>query len=78
MLEFREVDRPEPGEREVLVRVRAAGVNIADWFIMTGAPYAVRLAGFGLRRPTKRPIPGTTSPVVVEAVGTGVDPVQAR
>jgi NADPH:quinone reductase-like Zn-dependent oxidoreductase len=38
VLEFREVDRPEPGERQVLVRVRAAGVNVADWFISTGTP----------------------------------------
>ncbi len=71
VLEFREVDRPEPGERQVLVRVRAAGVNIADWFIMTGTPYVVRLAGFGVCRP-KRTTPGTDVAGVVEAVGPGV------
>ena len=71
VLEFREVDRPEPGERQVLVRVRAAGVNIADWFIMTGTPYVVRLAGFGVRTP-KRTTPGTDLAGVVEAVGAGV------
>ncbi|ONI89166.1 NAD(P)-dependent alcohol dehydrogenase [Saccharothrix sp. ALI-22-I] len=71
VLEFREVDRPEPGERQVLVRVHAAGVNIADWFIMTGTPYFLRLAGFGLRTP-KRTTPGTDVAGVVEAVGGGV------
>lgn len=71
VLEFREVDRPEPGERQVLVRVHAAGVNIADWFITTGTPYVLRLAGFGLRTP-KRTTPGTDVAGVVEAVGPGV------
>ncbi|WP_158852170.1 NAD(P)-dependent alcohol dehydrogenase [Saccharothrix deserti] len=72
VLDFREVDRPEPGGKQVLVRVHAAGVNIADWFIMTGTPYMVRLAGFGLRRPTKRPVPGTDVAGTVEAVGSAV------
>jgi NADPH:quinone reductase-like Zn-dependent oxidoreductase len=71
VLEFREVERPEPGERQVLVRVRAAGVNIADWFISTGTPYVIRLAGFGVRTP-KRVVPGTDVAGVVEAVGPGV------
>ncbi|GAB3008650.1 NAD(P)-dependent alcohol dehydrogenase [Saccharothrix stipae] len=71
VLEFRELDRPEPGERQVLVRVRAAGVNIADWFISTGTPYVLRLAGFGLRTP-KRTTPGTDVAGVVEAVGGAV------
>ncbi|NUT49302.1 MAG: NAD(P)-dependent alcohol dehydrogenase [Saccharothrix sp.] len=71
VLELREVDRPAPGEREVLVRVRAAGVNIADWFVATGTPYVLRLAGFGVRRP-KRTTPGTDVAGVVEAVGGGV------
>ncbi|KOX18794.1 NADPH:quinone reductase [Saccharothrix sp. NRRL B-16348] len=71
VLEFREVDRPEPGERQVLVRVHAAGVNIADWFIMTGIPYVIRLAGYGVRTP-KRSVPGTDVAGVVEAVGAAV------
>jgi NADPH:quinone reductase-like Zn-dependent oxidoreductase len=31
MLELREVEEPEAGEGEVLVRVQAASVNPADW-----------------------------------------------
>lgn len=42
--------RPVPGDDEVLVRVRAAGVNWADYSITTGIPFMVRL-GFGLTRP---------------------------
>ncbi|NKQ58117.1 NADP-dependent oxidoreductase [Amycolatopsis sp. K13G38] len=36
MLEFGEVPEPEPGPGEVLVRVRAAGVNPADWKVRSG------------------------------------------
>ncbi len=36
VLELVETDRPEPGPGEVLVRVRAAGVNPADWKIRSG------------------------------------------
>lgn len=50
VLELREVDEPEPGDGEVLVRVRAASVNPADWYLMTGMPWLARPA-MGLRRP---------------------------
>jgi probable F420-dependent oxidoreductase len=42
VLELREVDEPEAGDGEVLVRVRAASVNPADWYAMTGTPWAAR------------------------------------
>ncbi|MFE2168932.1 NAD(P)-dependent alcohol dehydrogenase [Streptomyces sp. NPDC059447] len=70
VLEFREVDRPTPGNGEVLVRVRAASVNARDWHVMRGDPYVARLA-FGLTRPRQR-IQGTDFAGVVEAVGEGV------
>jgi NADPH:quinone reductase-like Zn-dependent oxidoreductase len=41
---------PEPGPGRVLVRVGAAGLNMADWHFMTGKPYVARLA-LGLRGP---------------------------
>jgi len=49
-LELREIERPSIGEHEVLVRVRAAGVNPADWAVMSGLPYIARPV-YGLRRP---------------------------
>ena len=61
---------PQIGEDEVLVRVRAAGINAADWHLMTGEPYPVRLV-MGLRRP-RVPTLGSDFSGVVEAVGSGV------
>ena len=50
VLELREVDEPRAGDGEVLVRVRAASVNPADWYLMTGMPWLAR-PQMGLRRP---------------------------
>ncbi len=69
-LELREIERPEIGEHEVLVRVRAAGVNPADWAVMSGFPYIARPV-YGLRRP-KTGVRGTDVAGEVEAVGSGV------
>jgi NADPH:quinone reductase-like Zn-dependent oxidoreductase len=71
VLELREVDRPEPGPGEVIVDVRAAGLDQGVWHLMAGLPYLVRVAGFGLRRP-KNPVRGLDVAGVVEAVGEGV------
>src|SRR5712691_6843007 len=72
VLNLREVDKPEPLDDEVLVRVHAAAVNKADWIALTGRPYAARLA-FGLFRPKLR-IPGIVMAGRVAAVGRNVTP----
>lgn len=71
VLRIEDVARPEAGDGEVLVRVRAAAVTQGDWHLMAGVPYLVRLLGFGLRRP-KHPVPGQYAAGTVEAVGEGV------
>ncbi len=60
-----QVARPEIAAHEVLVQVRAAGLDRGTWHLMTGKPYAVRLA-VGLRRP-RNPVPG------LDVAGTVVD-----
>jgi NADPH:quinone reductase-like Zn-dependent oxidoreductase len=70
VLERRDIDNPEMGENDVLVRVLAASVFIGDWHIMTGLPYVFRMVN-GLRRPKVR-IRGQDVAGRVEAVGTGV------
>jgi len=63
--------RPAPGDAEVLVRVRAAGVDRGTWHLMTGLPRLMRLMGFGLGRP-KQPNPGRGLAGTVVAVGRDV------
>jgi len=65
------VDRPAIRAGEVLVEVRAAGLDRGTWHLMAGLPYAVRLGGFGVRAP-KNPVPGRDLAGVVVAVGADV------
>lgn len=61
---------PQIGEDDVLVRVNVAGINAADWHLMTGEPYPVRLV-MGLRSP-RNPTLGSDFSGVVEAIGSAV------
>jgi NADPH:quinone reductase-like Zn-dependent oxidoreductase len=70
VLELRDIDKPEIGDGDVLVRVRAAAVNPGDWAIMSGLPYIARPV-YGLRKP-KNAVRGTDMAGEVEAVGTSV------
>src|SRR5215217_3032024 len=74
VLELKDIDKPEIGDDEVLVRIRAAGVNPADWAIMSGLPYIARPV-YGLRKP-KNAVRGTDVAGTIEAVGTGVTGLQ--
>src|ERR687889_2524303 len=71
VLELRDIDIPEIADDEVLVRVRAAGVGRDVWHVMTGLPYPIRLAGYGLRAPNN-PVIGSDVAGVVEALGNKV------
>jgi NADPH:quinone reductase-like Zn-dependent oxidoreductase len=70
VLEYRDIDKPAPKDDEVLVRVRAAGLDRGVWHVMTGLPYLVRVVvpTMGLGRP-KVPVRGMDLAGRVEAVG---------
>jgi NADPH:quinone reductase-like Zn-dependent oxidoreductase len=71
VLELRDVDTPEPAADEVVVQVRAAGLDRGVWHLMTGLPYPIRLAGYGVRAP-KYPVIGMDVAGVVTTVGASV------
>jgi NADPH:quinone reductase-like Zn-dependent oxidoreductase len=72
VLGFEEVERPVPGDDDVLVRVHAAGASVGDHHVVSGTPYLIRLSPFGgLPRPRNR-VPGTALAGRVEAVGAKV------
>lgn len=71
VLRVAQVARPTAGAGEVVLEVRAAGVDQGVWHLVTGLPYAVRLAGFGIRSP-KEPGTGMDVAGVVVATGDGV------
>src|SRR5215208_4113763 len=71
VLQLRDIDKPEIGDDEVLLRVHAAGVGRDVWHVMAGLPYPIRLARYGLRGP-KNPVIGSDVAGVVEAVGEDV------
>ncbi|WP_091463839.1 NAD(P)-dependent alcohol dehydrogenase [Paenarthrobacter nitroguajacolicus] len=65
-----QVPRPAIKENEVLVKVRAAGLDRGTWHVTTGLPFALRLA-YGFRAP-RNPVPGLDLAGTVEAVGAKV------
>jgi NADPH:quinone reductase-like Zn-dependent oxidoreductase len=71
VLRLAEIDKPVIAANEVLLQVRAAGMDRGTWHIMTGQPYLMRVIGFGLRGP-KNPVPGLDVAGTVVAVGSQV------
>jgi NADPH:quinone reductase-like Zn-dependent oxidoreductase len=75
-LQVRELDRPTIDDDAVLVRVIAASVDRGTVHCMTGQPYAMRLMGFGLRRP-KAANPGRALAGTVASVGKNVQGIES-
>ena len=74
VVELQEIDKPVPTEDEVLVRVRAASLNLADWYEVTGRPYVGRTQ-MGLFKPKTNRL-GVDYAGTVEAVGENVTEFQ--
>src|SRR5262252_2629252 len=71
VLRLEQIATPAIAADEVLVQVRAAGVDRGTWHLMAGQPYVMRLLGFGLRGPKTR-VPGLDVAGTVVAAGTDV------
>ncbi len=72
-LEFAEVDKPVPKEKQVLVKVQASSVNAVEWrpFTMPSLSLLLRIMGGGLLKP-KDPQMGVDVAGIVEAAGSSV------
>ena len=68
VLELKEVEKPAPKDDEVLIKVHAASANAANWHLLRGDPFLLRLTGTGLLKP-KNKILGADVAGRVEAVG---------
>ncbi len=74
VLELQEIEKPIPGDDDVLVKIRTAAVNPYDWHFMRGEPYFMRMMA-GLRVPKRNRL-GVDYAGVVEAVGRNVTQFQ--
>ena len=74
ILQFKDVEKPAPGDNEVLIKVHAASANPLDWHSMRGAPFLARVE-FGLQKP-RDPRLGADVAGRVEAVGKNVTQFQ--
>ena len=70
VLQFTEVEKPTPNEKQVLVKVIAASANPLDWHRMRGEPFLARM-GEGLRKPKNQKL-GADVAGRVESVGKNV------
>jgi NADPH:quinone reductase-like Zn-dependent oxidoreductase len=68
VLELHEVERPTPGENEVLIKVHAASINSWDWELMNGRAQIT----FGGRLKPRYKILGCDVAGVVEDIGRNV------
>lgn len=71
VLQLDQIVRPQIADNEVLVEVKAAGLDRGTWHMMAGRPYLMRVIGFGFRRP-KNSVPGIDVAGVVAAVGSSM------
>lgn len=65
------IERPSISDHEVLIEVHAAGVDRGTEHLMTGLPYLIRVAGYGITKPKNR-VPGLDVAGVVVEVGAKV------
>lgn len=70
VLQLKDVEKPQPKDHEVLIRIKATAVNSADWRLRKAYPFMVRFF-FGLFKPKKN-ILGVVFSGVIENAGKDV------
>ena len=74
VLQFKDVEKPAPTDKEVLLKVHAASANPADWHLMRAEPFLARVAN-GLLQPKNKKL-GADLAGRVEALGGNVTQLQ--
>jgi 2-desacetyl-2-hydroxyethyl bacteriochlorophyllide A dehydrogenase len=70
VLQMKEVEKPVPGENEILIKIHATSVSSGDARIRRADPFVIRLI-FGFSKP-KKSVQGVVVAGEVEAVGSSV------
>ena len=71
VLQIEEIEKPTPGENQVLVKVHATSINAGDYRVMRADPFFIRLMTGGFLKPKDTRLGGDVAGVV-EAVGEKV------
>jgi NADPH:quinone reductase-like Zn-dependent oxidoreductase len=71
VMELREIEKPAPGDGEVLIRVLAASLAAGEYYGMRGKPFPIRMY-IGFPKPKKDFVVGLDCAGVVDAVGKDV------
>jgi len=71
VLQLKEVEKPTPGDDEVLVEVKAASLNAYDWHFLSADIFLIRLMGGGLLKPKNTRL-GADIAGRVEALGRNI------
>lgn len=70
-LKLEDIEKPVPGDDQILVKVHAVSVNPYDWHFVEGTPYVMRGLGVGLRKPKDIRL-GVDFAGTVETIGKNV------
>lgn len=71
VLQLEELEKPAPGNDEVLVKVKASCINSWDWDLLRGTPFVNRLMA-GILKPKRINILGCDVAGRVEAIGINI------
>ena len=71
VLSLEDINKPIPGDDEVLVKVCAVSINSWDWHMLTGTPFEYRFIS-GFLKPKSNKLHGCDIAGIVESIGKNV------
>ena len=71
VIELRDIEKPAPGDDEVLIKIHAASVNAYDWHFLTADIFLIRFMGGGFLKPKNTRL-GADMAGRIEAIGKDI------